>query len=314
MVLSIHEPQHRRRVHTLVLGLGALLLHACSRTVTPVVPTTPVPQATAPVVSAPTVRRVLLPTTIAETRWRISSMARLQLTPTGARNGGRAEEQSVESEGMVTWRLARQTNGALRGTGQIDGYIVRSSLDSGVRSTPATAASRAPLPLLLLDVLLDSVTARVTTRPLLTNECDRWEASAAALARELLVRIPDGLTVGDRWRDSTVSLVCRSTVPMTVHTVVRSTIETLDDERVIVRREISTRLDGKGGSAFRALELTGSGSELHRVELRLRDGTVTSLSGDGTITLQTRELTPPAPPKAFTVVQRITLRAERISR
>jgi hypothetical protein len=224
--------------------------------------------------------------------------------------GARPEEQRVDSRALVTWTLARSALGALRGTGQVDSFVVRSTLDTAQAATPAPSLSA----LFLIEAVLDSATSRVIMRPPLANECDRPEASAASLARELLVRVPDGAVTGDRWRDSTITLVCRSGVPMTVYTTVRSTLEQVGDAQLVVQREIRTRLEGKGGSAFRGLELTGTGSGTQRVEIRVTDGSVSTVEGASTMTLQVRESAPPAAARVQQIMQRVALRVERASR
>jgi hypothetical protein len=165
--------------------------------------------------------------------------------------------------------------------------------------------------LLLLDAVVDSGVARVTTRPPLVNECDRPEAAAAALARELLVRIPDGVRRGQQWKDSTVSLVCRSGVPLVIQTVTVSTLGRIDGERLVVAREIRSTLRGTGGSAFRALELSGTGQGSQRVEISPSRGTVERLEGTSTLSLQATERLPGSPARVQVVTQRVDIRAER---
>lgn len=265
----------------------------------PIVPTPrplPVPTSPSPDV-ARGITRVSLPARVNSTRWRVSAQ-------TTVRVSGSRDEQQVESRALVSWALDRRPSGALRATGQVDSF--------SVRMTPASGAMLpTPPALLLVDGVVDSVTARVVTRPLLTNECDRPEAGAAALARELLVRVPDGVVQGDQWRDSTVSVICRSGVPITVHTMVLSRLDRLSDEQLVIRRDISARLDGKGGSPFRGLELSGTTSGVQRVEISALRGTVERLEGSSTLTLQVTERTPGNAPRSQQVTQRVELKAER---
>lgn len=165
--------------------------------------------------------------------------------------------------------------------------------------------------MILIDAVLYSTHARVVMRPPLVNECDRPEVSAMQLARELLVRIPDGVAEGDQWRDSTVTLVCRNGVPLTVYTTTRSTLEQLTRETLLVKREISTRLIGSGGTAFRAFEVVGTGSGSQRLEIAASSGVLARLQGTSTLTLQVLERNPPGAPRSQQVLQRVELRAER---
>ncbi len=278
-----------------------VLAGACRGTVTPAAVPSPSGPTAPPPPAVAAVRRTALPANIPGASWIVTSAARLRVN-------GVADEQRVESQARVSWTFDRHPSGSARATGQVDAFSVRSSLDSG-RTGAAPPAAR-----LLLDGLLDSAVVRVVTRPPQANECDRYESSAAALARELLVRVPDGFQVGDRWRDSTVSLVCRSGVPITVYTTIISRVERLTDEVLVVRREIQSTLDGRGGSAFRSLELVGTGSGEQRVEINAQTGILERLVGTSTLTLKVTEHTPSLPPRTQDVVQRVELKAERVTR
>ena len=267
-------------------------------------PPRPLPTADAPAPVAVTTR-VELPAHIPGTTWRVQSVARMTVRGAGV-SGAAAEEQRVTSAALVSWSLDRQPSGALRATGQVDSFVVRTSFDAqrGV-SLPATPA------IVLLEATLDSAVMRVVTRPPLANECDRPEAGAAALARDLLVRVPDGVSVGSRWKDSSVTLICRSGVPMTVYSTVKSRLEELTGDRLVIRRETVGRLEGKGGSAFRVLELVGTSSGSQRVEIAAQRGTVERLEGSGTLTLTAVERLPGNPPRTQQIIQRTELTAVR---
>jgi hypothetical protein len=224
----------------------------------------------------------------------------------GGVTGGAAQEQRVESGGLVSWSADRQSWGALRATGQVDSFTVRTSFDT----EHGTMLPAAPVRV-LLEATLDSVFTRVAVRPPLANECDRPEAGALSLARDLLVRVPNGVASGEQWKDSSVTLICRSGVPLTVHTMVKSTIETMDADRLVVHREIASRLEGKGGSAFRAFELVGTAQGSQRVEIAPQRGTVERLEGSSTLTLTAIERFPGAPPRTQQIVQRTTVTAVR---
>jgi hypothetical protein len=239
------------------------------------------------------------------TTWRVQSVARVKVTGGGV-TGAAAEEQRVESGGLVFWSAERQPWGALRATGQVDSFTVRTSFDAQRGTMLPTAPT-----IVLLEATLDSAFMRVATRPPLANECDRPEAGALSLARDLLVRVPNGVGSGDRWKDSSVTLICRSGVPLTVYTTVNSRLETVDADRLVVRREIVSKLEGKGGSAFRALELAGTAQGSQRVEIAPQRGTVERLEGSSTLTLTAIERLPGAPARNQQIVQRTELTAVR---
>ena len=256
---------------------------------------------------------VLLPRVQPRSTWAISAVTQLKVTgaamPTGV-----LDEQRIDTRALVSMSFARTATGALRGSGQVDSFTVRSSIAESAKQLAASAgaAVAAKPSVLLIDALMDSTRLRVVTRPPLANECDRPEVSAMQLARELLVRIPDGVVEGDQWRDSTVTLVCRGGVPLTVYTITRSTLDKLSRETLVVKREIRTTLEGKGGTAFRAFELVGTGTGSQRIEIAASSGILEKLQGTSTLTMQVVERIPPGTPRSQLVLQRVELRAERL--
>lgn len=286
------------------VGAVVVLAGCGGPALTPAVPP-PAPAsvpAAAPVV-APS--RVVLPVRLPMTTWRVQSVARVKVSGGGV-TGAAADEQRVETSGVVTWSADRQSWGALRATGQVDSFTVRTSFDNQRGTMIPTAPT-----MVFLEATLDSALTRISTRPPLANECDRPEAGAAALARDLLVRVPNGVSEGDRWKDSSVTLICRSGVPLTVYTTVNSRLEKMSADQLVVRREIASRLEGKGGSAFRALELTGTALGSQRVEIAPQRGTVERLEGSSTLTLTAIERLPGAPARSQQIVQRAELSAVR---
>lgn len=285
---------------------------------TPAPPTPAAPVVIDSPAPRPAARTLTLPTTTGSLTWRVTNSAVLRATGSGASaSGAPASEQRTSTQALVNWTVTRTSTGALRATGQVDSFVVRSTLDTGRArpGSPTAAGAREATPtLVLLDATLDSALARVVTRPPLANECDRVEAAAAQLARELLLRIPDGMVVGAQWRDSSVTLTCRSGVPMAVYTTVISTLERIDDELATLTRTTQQRVEGKGGSPFQALEVRGTGTGTQRVRLRVRDGAIDTLDDTSTLTLQLTDRVPSAPPRTQQVVQQRTMHAERVRR
>lgn len=266
---------------------------------------------TAPTPPAPiTSTRLLLPRLQPRTHWTISAVTRLKVSG-AAMPAGVSDEQRIDTRALVSMSFERTATGALRGSGQVDSFTVRSSIADSPTPLVVVAVAPSRPSLLLIDALIDSTNLRVVARPPLANECDRPEVSAMQLARELLVRIPDGVGEGDQWRDSTVTLVCRNGVPLTVYTITRSTLATVSRETLVVRREMTTKLEGKGGTAFRAFELVGTGSGSQRLEIAARTGILETLLGTSTLTMQLMERIPPGTPRSQQVLQRVELRAER---
>ena len=291
--------------------VGPCLLLACA----PVAPTpspAPTPPVTVPTPPTPVVSSgVHLPRVQPGSRWTIAAVTRLNVSG-AAMPAGVSDEQRIDTRAVVSLSSTRTATGALRGSGQIDSFTVRSSLADATPPLATTGSAPVRPSLLLIDALIDSTTLRVVSRPPLANECDRPEVSAMQLARELLVRIPDGVAQGDQWRDSTVTVVCRNGVPLTVYTTTRSRLEKVSRETLVVTRDISTTLDGTGGTAFRAFTLVGSGTGSQRLEIGAVSGILERLQGASTLTMQVVERIPPGAPRSQQVLQRVELRADRV--
>ncbi len=298
--------------------VGPCLVLVCTTTAcAPAAPMpSPVPSPTVALPAPPAppmlATRVLLPRVQPRSDWMISAVTRLKVTG-AAMPAGVSDEQRLDTRALVSMTFDRTVDGGLRGSGQIDSFVVRSTIaDNAKQQAAKAAAAQIASSPLLIDALIDSIHLRVVTRPPLANECDRPEVSAMQLARELLVRIPDGVVQGDEWRDSTVTLVCRSGVPLTVYTTTRSRLVTLARATLVVIREINTTLEGKGGTAFRAFDVVGSGSGSQRLEIERSSGILAQLQGTSTLTMQVVERVPPGTPRSQQVLQRVELRAERM--
>ena len=310
-VRGIDEMTQRVRTAAAVF-LGANFMLACaSATPTPAsVP--PAGAVVPPPTPTPVTRgRVVLPRVLPRSHWTISAVTRLKISG-AAMPAGVSDEQRIDTRARVSMSFDRSVTGALRGSGQVDSFTVRSSLVETSKQPSTTGAGLATPSGLLIDALIDSTALRIVTRPPLINECDRPEVSAMQLARELLVRIPDGISEGDQWRDSTVTLVCRNGVPLTVYTTTRSTLTARSGETLVVTRESRSTLDGKGGTAFRAFELVGTGTGSQRIEIAAATGMLETLRGTSTLTLQVVERIPPGTPRSQQVLQRVEIRAERL--
>lgn len=308
-----------------VVPMTSLFLSACGGTAT--VP----PQVALPAPQAPqeTPVRVHLPAIVPRATWHVSSVARISINSGDPEVDGRASssEEHATTSALVSWALDRTSPGVLRGTGEIDSFTVHSTIDTifnhvskptpALNQDDATASSGQPAAVssfILLDAVLDSLTHRVVTRPARSSGCDLPEAAATELAGQLLMRIPDNLAADDHWRDSTVSVICRAGIPITVTTVVESSIESLEHGRLTVVRAIRSLIQGNGGSAFRAFELSGQSTGRQRVFLTISSGIVESLEGESTMTLTVSERIPTGVPRIQKVLQNVDLKAERVHR
>lgn len=276
--------------------------------------------------------RLRLPGVLPTTRWRVSTEASVELQDHPL--------EHASASALVSWTLNRGNDGSLRGSGVVDSFSVTSTVradsagavstgvaaaagvvssaaaDSARSAPPYVSAQRLlqPLPRLSIAVVLDSVSESLVLSPVPSTDCDQPEMGAAALARYLLVRIPDGVSVGSIWRDSTVVQICRSGVPIEVETLVTSTLDSVSDVSLAITRRINARYAGSGGSAFRSFELSGVSEALQQVLVDAVSAAVISVSGTETLVLEVSERMPSAPTRTQSVRQQLTLRAERVDR
>ncbi|MBL0171589.1 MAG: hypothetical protein IPP90_12810 [Gemmatimonadaceae bacterium] len=292
--------RHRR----LAAWLGAVLLvgaGGCAPAATPrPAPTTapaplPVPRP-APVPEPTAAVRYAMPALVTDTRYRVRSTTELERD-----SAGRRDTQNVSSDAQIVVRLRRRPSGTLSATGRVYDYAVTSALSS----TPIAIDS------LRFDAVLDSLALRVAMQPPLVNECDRPESGALALVRDLLLRVPSSLAVGDTWRDSTVQLVCRASLPMIVRTVadyvVTDSVRDSGGVHLVIRRTSTTRIEGKTSSPWRAVEVTGTGTGTLDAHVSVVSGAVTRLESASSLTLMVTDRTSSTSVRAQRVLQRVHL-------
>jgi hypothetical protein len=323
--LTPSSPLSYGRLRRASLAVGAwLVMAACGAPPAPAPVPMPAPRPVTPPPVTVSVLRVSIPSSVPAQRYDVRVRARLQRD-----SAGRKDEQRVESRGLVTMSLQRAADGALRSSGRVDSFAVQvdgagvSPVSASPTSSPTFAAVSTPLGPVLFDASLDGLRLLVATRPPLANECDRPEAGATALVRDLVVRIPASLSEGDRWRDSTVSIVCRVGIPITVRTQSEYEVRRIEQRSesgpeprgstgtVIVRRQSSTRMEGKLTSAWRALELVGTGLGSDEMRVDVASGALLQLEGEGTLTLQLTDRSR-GTPRVQRVVQALTVRATNL--
>jgi len=316
-VSAAPRPMLRR---TIVAAVLAISLSGCthSASVAPVRATAPVPVA-APAVVAPLPARITIARTVAERSYTVQSSATIERD-----SAGRTDTQRIDTRASIALSMTRTDDGALRGSGRVDAFTVQLSgagvvvpLPSSGLSSSATATKQvrpsgfAPL---LFDAALEATSVRVTARPPLINECDRNEAGATTLVHDLLVRVPSTIVVGASWRDSISSVLCRVGIPITVRAVHEYVVQSVDGSgattAIRIRRTIATRLDGKVGSAWRTLELSGTGTGANDIRVDATSGAVQSIDGQYVLTLQLIERGRSSAPKSQRVTQKTTLHAE----
>jgi hypothetical protein len=257
------------------------------------------------------------------TRYEVQS--RSQLTVDSA---GTPVTETVESAGAVSFTGEREfpegqsAPGTLRASGRVDGFVMtptsrlanaRASALPGVATLPGSPALPQSV---AFDATLDGTITRVAPNPTPANECDHPSLAATALARELLVRLPTTLAVGDAWRETTRVFACRGGVPVTVETTSAFRVlgvETGAEGAVArIERLTTTSASGELASTWRSVSLTGAGQGRYELRVALPTGVVFDVTGQSETRFETRDSARPAGGRAV-VVQRVDYRATRRS-
>ncbi len=286
------------------MALTLLVLSACSQppaqSPVPEGPREPV-AVEIPPPPAPRPEVFSLPSNIAETHYRLESKTVLVRD-----SAGRRESQELTSRAQSTLRLRRFPDGRFEGSGMLTAYQVSSAFST----VPVAVDS------LRFDAALDTLSLRVVSRPPLANECDRAETGALGLVRDVLIRLPTSVTVGERWQDSTVQVVCRSGVPMVVRTssayVVTGSERDGEQQILLVRRTSVSNVSGATTSPWRSVGVAGTGEGTLEARVLVGTGVVQRVRGTSMLTLTVSDRSVPSQIRSQQVTQRVTLSADVI--
>ena len=299
--------------HTATSLLGAWLAPLCAFVMSasgcaagsgPVARPTPAssPVPDAPPAPPPSAARYAIPALVTDTRYRIESVTLFERD-----SAGRKESQRSTSKAQSVIRLRRAASGAFEGTGRVFGYSVSSPL------SPSPVAYDS----LRFVAVQDARELRVVMQPPLANECDRPETGALTLVRDLLVRVPTSVAIGETWRDSTVQIVCRASLPLIVRTAAQYVVMDVsrgdDGMLVAIRRTTTSRVDGRITSPWRTVDVVGTGSGLLDIAVSVATGAVRHVQGTSTMTMTMTDRTPPAALRTQQVTQRVAVTGDAIS-
>lgn len=257
---------------------------------TPAIPR-PVPVPVVPTVIEPVATSWTMPAVVPSTRYVSEVRATLERD-----SAGRVLTEQVETRGVITLLGRRDALGAFRGSGTVDSFTIR-GLESAVVSPPGEPRNTTPVPVLPepvlrvnFDAALDTRILRVAPRPALPNECDRPETAATGLVRDLIVRLPKTLVVGATWRDSTVSFLCRLSVPITTRSMSTYTVERAEQVQnrveLLVRKVSDTQLAGELKSTWRTLSVDATGRSTQTIRVDATTGLVRTIDSDGMLTIK----------------------------
>lgn len=319
------SPRGRRAVVRWCTGVAllavALLPGACTPAVTPLPESRPAP-VVAPETPPPAVapRRFSIDRTLPSAQYAVRVVSALRADSQGA-----PLEEEVRAEGTVTVRGTRArsatspTLDALRAEGRVDGFRltasarVRDARGSALPGTTPPALPDAPI-VTAFEAVFDSVLARVAPVPPLANECDQPSVAAAALAREVLLRLPEAITPGLAWQDSVRVFTCRGGVPITLHLVSETRVTEIarDGRRATLERSVRSTAEGELALGWRTVGLRGRGDARYTVTLDLPEGTVNRVDGTGEMRFEASDSARPSA-RDTRVLQRTTYEARRIT-
>lgn len=288
MMVSTRQLTMRRMMTTMVMLCGVASTACASRGGTPtsagtvsepppVVVPVPVPPPARP--AAPT--RVTIPRRVQEQRYRVESVARLERDSSGLK-----EQAELRTTARILFGIERDALRA-RGTGVVDSFLVR-----GLENTSRNASAPMQPMTVPFEFSMDSMQVRVAVRPALTNECDAPETGATGLVRDLLVPVPQDVSVGSTWSDSSASFMCRAGVPIVMRVRSRYTVDRIElrDDRVElhITRTMESALEGSSTVAWRARSVRGNGSGTYQIRIDGQTGALLELTGRNTLTLDVR--------------------------
>ncbi|MEO7361979.1 MAG: hypothetical protein ABI120_16730 [Gemmatimonadaceae bacterium] len=285
-----------REWHRTIVAVSVLFLTAaCGGGLQPAPTPTPAPPTPAPVtpiVVEPTAERWTMPAAIPSTKYLNEVSTTLERD-----SAGRVLTEHVMMRGVITLQGRRDTLGAFRGSGSVDSFTVR-GLEGAAAVRQDETVSSTTVPVLvppaltvMFDALLDRRILRVAVRPSLPNECDRQETGATSLVRDLIVRLPRTLTVGATWRDSTVSFLCRLSVPITTRSNSVFIIERADNVQggrveLVLRKTSDIQMAGELRSTWRVLTVNAFGRSSQIIRVDAASGVVRSTDSDGLLTVK----------------------------
>ena len=251
----------------------------------------PAPVPVVPVTIGPVIERYTMPAVVPSTRYLSEVSATLERD-----SAGRVLTEHVDTRALITLQGRRDTLGAFRGSGVVDSFTVR-GLESALAPNQGETKPRTPVPVFTdppiavsFDAAFDARNLRISTKPALANECDRPETGATNLVRDVLVRLPARLIVGQAWQDSSVSFVCRLGVPITSRTKSNYSVERADKVQggieLIVHRIADTQLNGELKSTWRTVTVSAIGRTTHHIRVDGTTGVVRAIESDGLLTIK----------------------------
>ena len=210
-------------------------------------------------------------------RYRVTSEATVELRDDSARR-----QAPIRTSASVTLSFTPAPGDDLALAATVDDYSVDrgDAIPAPDSSLPSRATLRATL----------APTGQLDAAPAPLG-CDPADA-LTAIARELVVPLPDTLAVGDRWSDSASTTACRGGVPVTTGIVRDYEVERREMVRgapvLHVRRRERFTLAGASSAPGRTTVITGRGTGTTLLRIDPAAGALLDSSGESEADLTVR--------------------------
>jgi hypothetical protein len=127
----------------------------------------------------------------------------------------------------------------------------------------------------------------MTFVPDLPVSCDSPAEALVAVARDLIVPLPDRVTIGSTWRDTVTSTICRGGIPLTTTAVrqyeARALATYAGTEALELARTTELTVTGSGTQYGQSVSVTGQGSGSAALFVDLAGGGLVRSMGETTV-------------------------------
>ncbi|MHB1297408.1 MAG: hypothetical protein ACYC0B_02670 [Gemmatimonadaceae bacterium] len=193
-----------------------------------------------------------------------------------------ARVDTLQSQLAVSWS-SPSTRYPLRFVGSVTDYRV-----GGAAGDSLEPIAELALPFSFSAEQRDPSTQPAFTSPV-TSVCGSPQASVVNGVRDLWLSLPDTLAPGRTWKDSTTFVICRDSIPLTMHVEreFRVTGAAWKDSAVVasIERRTSTRLSGDGLQFGEPISIRGEGTGSAMFEVSLSTGKASFASGESVLEL-----------------------------
>lgn len=193
-----------------------------------------------------------------------------------------ARVDTLQSQLVVTWS-SPSIRYPLRFVGSVTDYRIGTAAGDSLERV-----AELPLPFSFSAEQRDRTMQAAFSSPV-AAECATPQASVVHGVRDLWLSLPDTLSPGRTWKDSTTYVVCRDSIPLTmrVEREFRVTGAAWKDSVVVatIERRTVTRLSGNGLQFGEPISIRGEGTGSVMFEVSLSTGIALFASGESVLEL-----------------------------